>query len=102
MLEEWIRLNISNPAKFYHYLYKTGLIERDIFVEKDTPEMKLFQYVYMFMGEMQQKTKEEHSNIDMKQHYSHIFTIFLVTNSVQTLVLRAPQWQHCYSHLTEP
>lgn len=57
-LEELKWLNISNPVRFYYYLYKTGLIEIDIFMEKDTPEMKLFQNVYMAMGEMQQKTKE--------------------------------------------
>lgn len=44
-LNELIQLNISNPARFYHYLYKKGLIERDILMEKDTPAMKIFQYV---------------------------------------------------------
>lgn len=57
-MEELIWLNISNPARFYHYLYKTGLTERDIFMDKDTPEMKLFQYVKTATGDMQQKTEE--------------------------------------------
>lgn len=57
-MEELIWLNISNPARFYHYLYKTGLTERDIFMDKDTPEMKLFQYEKTATGDMQQKTEE--------------------------------------------
>lgn len=31
--------------------------------------MKLFQYVQITTDEMQQKTKEQHSNIDMKNYY---------------------------------